>query len=184
MKKTRCARAKRAVERGSHASSQAAELQRRWQIATLLDHQDRDDDNLIISTTNDALRRTGLPNLGNTCFINAAIASFGAPAAFFALRLGNRHACCAGCRRFAPRRALAAVQRKDAGSAAPHVAFWFRVARRGLQSVWLLTPKQTKITCAACKTAWSGLRSAQTSSPSRAVLTISAAQPTEHLAQH
>ena len=57
------------VERVYHAPSQAAELQRRWRIATLLDHHDGDDDDLINSTRNDALRRAGLPNLGSTCFV-------------------------------------------------------------------------------------------------------------------
>ena len=61
------------VDRVSDAPVQAAELQRRWRIATLLDHHDGDDDDLISSTRNDALRRAGLPNLGNTCFINAAL---------------------------------------------------------------------------------------------------------------
>ena len=45
-----------------YAPSQAAELQRRWRIATLLDHHDGDDDDLISSTNNDALPRAGFVN--------------------------------------------------------------------------------------------------------------------------
>ena len=55
------------------ASLQAAELQRRWRIATLLDHHDGDDDDLISSTRNDALPRAGFANLGNTSVLSTLL---------------------------------------------------------------------------------------------------------------
>ena len=67
------------AKRVSDAPPQAAELQRRWRIATLLDHHDGYDDELISSTRNDALRRAGLPILGDTCFINAALQALARP---------------------------------------------------------------------------------------------------------
>ena len=63
----------------SDVTSQEAQLQRGWRIATLLDHHDGDDDGLTSSTRNDALRRAGLPNLGNTCFISAAVQALARP---------------------------------------------------------------------------------------------------------
>ena len=64
--------------RFSDARLQEAGLERTWRIATLLDHHDGDDDDLISSTRNDALPRAGFANLGNTCFIaNIAMTSLG-----------------------------------------------------------------------------------------------------------
>jgi hypothetical protein len=62
-----------------YAPSQAAELQRLWRIATLLDHHDGDDDDLMSSTRNDALPRAGFANLGNTFFLNAALQALARP---------------------------------------------------------------------------------------------------------
>ena len=139
--KVRARKASARVERViSHAPSQAAELQRRWRISTLLDHHDEDDDDLISSTRTVALRRAGLPNLGNTCFINAARYNFWRARCFLhastwkQARLLRR----LPKPRFTPCFSCSATRRCwKTGSAAPHVAFWFRVARCGLQSVWL-----------------------------------------------
>ena len=58
-----------------------------------------DDDDLISFSRNDALRRAGLPNLGNTCFIHQCrFASFGASVCLFTLRSANLHARYESCR--------------------------------------------------------------------------------------
>ena len=64
--------------RVSSAPSQTAELQRRWRFATLLDQHDGDDDKLISSTRNYALRRVGC-RIWETCFINAALQALARP---------------------------------------------------------------------------------------------------------